>query len=400
MSSHEAEPADKPTDPLGLEGLTEEQFDRAIDAIAARRPKRVNPRDPTSWPVVSSGSPGPNELVIKMLNNEVTKGLFRKAFGWAALVGAAAGAAATIELGSTKHGFQEGPGETLPLAEGQLFQDNVLAAERFFTFTVGDKTIHLPDLRTLTYGDYRTYTIEEKRHDVVTGSTVPRLAANPYSPDLKLTGEEESIDRVVATELIDAIKWAEGTVNTVIVEGIASDDFRGTLGTRNPEQERLAKARADVAVAVLKQAAEEQDVTLPKEIAIKTTEAVLNEDQIKQISAEAAANGMSVPDLLAAYNNGQGGLPKSTNDLLGTLLERGANYTIGYSAIRSYPEQVWVPKGNQEDLWKPWMSFALVGSVIGYLTGAAGAMSRVKGIPRRRRKLAKKIQKAREAKSA
>ena len=396
MSSHEHKTPQLSTADLEVfEILPREERDRALREIATTKPGVMRRRIINTEVSMHFGDRvDPSEVIVSdiagQLDRQVTEGMFRKALGWGALVGVAAGTAIAVDIGHTKYVLREGFGIVPPHVEGQLFPNNTLTAEKFVSFEVGGKVYTMPNPLTLTYGEYVKHTVTTDTRDIVTASTLPDFANNPFAADLKLTGEEERLDKEIAENLIHTIKLKDGTVSKVIVEGIASDDFRGELGVANPEQVKLAQARADVAAAVLKQEAKDQGVELPKEVTVQATEAVLDENQIGLINAEATANGMDVAELLSAYNNRDVNLPPSTVDVLGKLIKRGANYTIEYSSKEDRTEYTLKPSGQETDSWKPWVSFGLFGGGIGYATSMIGYAIRYRRVPTRRRKLARK----------
>lgn len=300
-------------------------------------------------------------------------------------VGAAAGTYGVIELGAVKYGLREGLDMRPDNVEGQLLPGNVLTAEKFDEFTIGDATYTLPDLRTLTYGKYVTHIVIRETEGTASASTIPDIAKNPYSPDLQLTGQEAEIDRRISSELLAGIIAKGGAIDTIRVEGIVSDDFRGEIGKPNPEQTSLAVARTDVAASALANVAKEKGIAIPN-IIKSSTEAVLTQEQVGMVEAIAVENHMTVKQLLNVYNKGEE-LSKNARELLDKVIIRGANYTVNYTTQAEEETYALERAGEETDTWKPWKQFSIVGGGTGILTAGYGSIVALRRVPRRRRKL-------------
>lgn len=321
--------------------------------------------------------------------NRATQGSIRKALAVGALAGTTAGFFATIGIGETKDAIREGSGIKPDHVTGEIFEGNSLTAENFMTFSVGDKQVTIPDIRTLSYGEIVQYETREVVEGLVTSDTSSQLAKNPFADDLQLTGLEGAIDRVVATDMLEKIAGPELSVTFAEVHGIASDDFNGKLGVLDPEQAPLAKARAEVAAAALEMVAEEQGIALPEPLTVTSGESVISEGDVAAIEETLVASGITMKDALDRYNTGQE-LPADIKALLDKHIQRGATYEIGYETTVTSSEYELQPAGTGDDSWKPWMSFSLFGGGIGYLTAMYSAVARLARAPRRGSKLARK----------
>jgi|GEM_PF-2741758 len=327
------------------------------------------------------------------------KGLLPKALAWGALTGIAVGAYATVSIGETKDQLRDAFEQRPPHVEGEIFENNVLTADKFITFDVGDKKVTIPDVSTLSYGEIMAYEVNQTLGGIATSDTTEQLARNPLAADLKLTGLEGEIDHKVATELLEGIDGKDLKITSVQVHGIASDDLNGKIGEIDPEQAPLAKARAEVAVAALKTAAKEQEIALPKDITVTSGESLISKTDVAAIERALKVHGMTMREALDQYDGG-GDLPKDVKELLDTHIQRGATYDVGFERTITSTDYKLQPKGTEEDSWKPWMTFALSGGMTGYLATMAGAVTRLRRAPRRGSKLARKdINRAAKAKA-
>ncbi|MBP9667327.1 hypothetical protein KBD87_00770 [Candidatus Saccharibacteria bacterium] len=315
------------------------------------------------------------------------KGIYGRALALTAIVGLFIGGYAANDVGEVKYAMRNSMGILPDNIPGQIYPDNVMTGD---TITIPGTTIRFPNPITATYGELETHSYTNVERHTTTASTVEEMAENPFGWNLQLQGNEKALDAEALQPAIHEIKDTHGNISRIVVHGIVSDDFNnGNLGKTDPQQHALAEARAEAGNAALSSVAQQEGVTLPKDIILKASEHVLSERDLKQIDTLAQQLHLSTNELIAKYNSGDD-LPDNIKEVLAKKLVRGVEYDIDYTTKTNSTSYELVPAGKEADSVKPWQVAALFGGLSAGLTWPISMLAQMQGVPRKRRKQARK----------
>lgn len=268
-------------------------------------------------------------------------------------IAALTGTALLTLVGNTKYEIRDSMGRDVPAAEepDTILRNNTLVYDSGILSGDTGKDIPvigpvlgmipgIPDYGDLR-GEYKTYTEDVVVRKKVTESLgyEDKAVANPIAPKLELTGVEYEQARKTANELFDKL-GSDFSIGSVIVTGSVSDDFGGELGVLNPEQQKLADARALVAAQAFGDVAQERGVKLVEDPAIIGVEQIVSPEVQQQISHAANISGFDVSEVIKMYNKGET-LPKHIEGLLHSAIggpNRGAIFSV--NGTRTGIEQV------------------------------------------------------------
>lgn len=184
------------------------------------------------------------------------------------------------------------------------------------------------------------------------GQLVRRYVRNPLSPDLNLTGQEYAQDKKIATVVLNTARRNDIEIKSVAAVGLVSDDFGGKLGQRDPGQNVLALARANVAAQAFRDVAQEKHFSLDLNIHASGYEAVLNHQQLKQLAQISSELGQSRKSLLIKYNSGKL-LPAKAESFFDKNFgaNRGVEYRVqGIEKIKRYVKKTALKSVNSNGL--------------------------------------------------
>lgn len=259
------------------------------------------------------------------------------------LASLAVSALAVLHIGAAKYDLSRAndPGVMAFVGGNQMFSNNTLEYDpSILPGDMGEGVPVIGVIRHLIPGvpDYgpvamthSTYKIETttREHVTLEAGYGGANTQHPVAPDLVLTGPEYRLARQTASDMLRGIDPDTVTIDAVRVEGLASDELHGVIGEDNPEQIALARARANVGAQAFMDEARERSIAVAAEPVTDGHEVVLNPAQAEQLYGAARQQGLTVDELLSAYNRGDT-FPGAVQTALDTHIgkNRGATFSV------------------------------------------------------------------------
>lgn len=259
------------------------------------------------------------------------------------VAGVALSAFALIGIGATKYELAaKDPAVTKTVLKGDpilennslVYDPSILSGDTGKDIpVVGPVLEHVPGVPDFGGFEAKVPQIEvtETTNEEVTleGGYATGNAQNPVAPDLQLTGVEYQQGRAAAADVLSKIDPAHFAFKAITIEGLASDELNGKLGEADPQLEKLAWDRAQVAKQAFIDEAASRDILIPNEMTVVSGHEVVDHVKASTILQIANENRMPIATLIDAYNTGKPlpeGAQAAMDDYLGK--NRGAQFKI------------------------------------------------------------------------
>ncbi len=282
------------------------------------------PSVPTPEELEAINKADKDHVAIENMGWKLNKWARRRTLASAFAAGYIAGNGIMLATGAMSPGDADGVQLVPEDAEHQVIEGNTSVWDS--SIMPGDTGANIPVIGPILRNipgyiddgrERRTYVFQTPVTETVPKVTIEQkvdlsTALNPLAPDLELTGSEYTLDRAAASDLLTQVTGVEGTFTPdhVKVTGTVSDDFNGQVGQSNPEQLKLANARALVAAQALRDEAIQKGIALPTEIEAVGQETVLDgaSGLLTEFTQLVTNEKLTTEQALARYD---GGLPLS-----------------------------------------------------------------------------------------
>jgi|GEM_PF-6843819 hypothetical protein len=252
------------------------------------------------------------------------------------VISVALGSAFAYGVGDTQYGLRSEFGGTPILKGSPLFPHNTLVEDPSLHGNEGGLPIIGPVLSRIPTYSPMAWSVTREVDKVTSTKRVVAEAAysatglrDPLAPNLTPTGQEFTIGQRTARQILTRYTPKDFSINTVEITGLASNDYAGTLGGRQPAQEQLAEDRAELANEAFVQEAKELGFGLKHQPVLSAHEVVLSRSVIGKIRGLAQRSGQSLKAAVTAYDQGEK-LSQPLTEELDTELgdNRGARFKI------------------------------------------------------------------------